>query len=114
MALRGVVRQLPARIAGAALYPPVVPTRPSVTFRIALSTAASVSLVRAAGITSIGLHGARHSYTEIALAPRCKPDVVSRTRGHASASFTADQYSHDSDAAVAEAAAIVGRAIEGT
>jgi hypothetical protein len=29
-------------------------------------------------------------------------------------SFTADQYSHDSDAAAVEAAEIVGRAIEGT
>jgi hypothetical protein len=40
-------------------------------------------------------------------------DVVSRTLGHASGPFTADQYSHDSDAAATEAAEIVGRAIEG-
>jgi hypothetical protein len=40
--------------------------------------------------------------------------LVSRALGHASSGFTADQYSHDSDAAAAEAAEIVGRAIEGT
>ena len=39
---------------------------------------------------------------------------MSRTLGHARASFTADQYSHDSDASAVEAAEIVGRAIEGT
>jgi integrase len=71
-------------------------------------------LVKAAGVTPIGLHGARHSYAEIALSAGVRLDVVSRTLGHASASFTADQYSHDSDAAAVEAAEIVGRAIEGT
>jgi integrase len=70
-------------------------------------------LVKLAGVPSIPLHGARHSYAEIALAAGVRLDVVSRTLGHASASFTADQYSHDSDAAAAEAAEIVGRAIEG-
>jgi integrase len=70
-------------------------------------------LVKAAGVTPIGLHGARHSYAELALAAGVRLDVVSRTLGHASASFTADQYSHDSDAAAAEAAEIVGRAIGG-
>jgi integrase len=70
-------------------------------------------LVKVAGVTPIGLHGARHSYAEIALAAGVRLDVVSRTLGHASSAFTADQYSHDSDAAAAEAAEIVGRAIEG-
>lgn len=64
-----------------------------------------------AGVTPIGLHGARHSYAELALGAGVRLDVVSRTLGHASAAFTADQYSHDSDAAAAEAAEIVGRAI---
>jgi integrase len=68
----------------------------------------------AAGVTPIVLHGARQSYAEIALAAGVRLDVVSRTLGHASTSFTADQYSHDSDAAAVEAAEIVGRAIEGT
>jgi integrase len=71
-------------------------------------------LVKAARVRPIGLHGARHSYAEMALAAGVRLDVVSRTLGHASASFTADQYSHDSDAAAVEAAEIVGRAIEGT
>lgn len=66
-----------------------------------------------AGVTPIGLHGARHSYAEIALGAGVRLDVVSRTLGHASSAFTADQYSHDSDAAATEAAEIVGRAIEG-
>jgi integrase len=70
-------------------------------------------LVKVAGVTPIGLHGARHSYAEIALAAGVRLDVVSRTLGHASSAFTADQYSHDSDAAATEAAEIVGRAIEG-
>jgi integrase len=68
-------------------------------------------LVRQAGVTPIGLHGARHSYAEIALGAGVRLDVVSRTLGHASAAFTADRYSHDSDAAAAEAAELVGRAI---
>ena len=67
--------------------------------------------MKVAGVTPIGLHGARHSYAEIALGAGVRLDVVSRTLGHASAAFTADQYSHDSDAAAAEAAEIVGRAI---
>jgi len=37
---------------------------------------------------------------------------VSRAIGHSSASFTADQYAHDSDEAAAEAAELVARAIE--
>jgi integrase len=69
-------------------------------------------LVKVAGVTPIGLHGARHCYAEIALAAGVRSDVVSRTLGHASSAFTADQYAHDSDAAATEAAEIVGRAIE--
>jgi integrase len=70
-------------------------------------------LVKVAGVTAIGLHGARHSYAEIALAAGVRLDVLSRTLGHASSAFTANQYAHDSDAAAIEAAEIVGRAIEG-
>lgn len=70
-------------------------------------------LVKAAGVREIGLHGARHSYAELALGAGVRLDVVSRTLGHASAAFTADQYAHDSDAAATEAAEIVGRAIRG-
>jgi integrase len=68
-------------------------------------------LVKQAGVTPIGLHGARHSYAEIALGAGVRLDVVSRNLGHASSAFTADQYSHDSDAAAVEAAEIVGRVI---
>jgi integrase len=59
------------------------------------------------------LHGARHSYAELALGAGVRLDVVSRTLGHATAAFTADQYAHDSDEAAAEAAELVARTIEG-
>jgi integrase len=36
-------------------------------------------MVKTAGITPIGLHGARHSYAEISLAAGVRLDVVSRT-----------------------------------
>lgn len=39
---------------------------------------------------------------------------MSRTLGHASAGFTADRYARDRDDAAAEAAEVVGRAIEGS
>jgi integrase len=64
-------------------------------------------------LTPIGLDGARHSYAEIALAAGVRLDVVSRTLGHASAAFTADQYAHDNDEAAVQAAEIIGRAIGG-
>ena len=63
------------------------------------------------GWTEIGLHGARHSYAELALGAGVRLDVVSRTLGHASAAFTADQYAHDNDDAAAEAAAVIGRTL---
>lgn len=68
-------------------------------------------LVKVAGVTPIGLHGARHSFAEIALSSGVRLDVVSRTLGHASAAFTADQYAHDNDAAAAEAAEVIGRTL---
>ncbi len=58
-----------------------------------------------AGVSAIPLHGARHSYVELALTSGVRLDVVSRAIGHASARFTADQYTHDSDEAEAEAEA---------
>ena len=70
-------------------------------------------LVKMAGVPTIPLHGARHSYAEIALSAGIRLDVVSRTLGHSSSAFTADQYSHDSDAAAAEAAELIARTIEG-
>lgn len=69
-------------------------------------------LVKAAGVPAIPLHGARHSYVELALSSGVRLDVVSRAIGHSSASFTADQYAHDSDEAAAEAAELVATAIE--
>ena len=66
----------------------------------------------AAGVPAIPLHGARHSYVELALSSGVRLDVVSRAIGHASSAFTADQYAHDSDEAAAEAAERVARAIE--
>jgi integrase len=70
-------------------------------------------LGKAARVPAIPLHGARHSYVELALSSGVRLDVVSRTIGHASAAFTADQYAHDSDEAAAEAAERVARTIEG-
>jgi integrase len=69
-------------------------------------------LVEVAGVTPIGLHGARHSYAELALAAGVRLDVVSRQLGHASISTTADVYSHDSDESATEAAELVARMIE--
>jgi integrase len=71
------------------------------------------SLVKAAGVTPIGLHGARHSYAELALAAGVRLDVVSRQLGHASIATTGNIYTHDNDAAAAEAAATIGRVIQG-
>jgi integrase len=71
------------------------------------------ALVKVAGVTPITLHGARHSYAELALASGVRLDVVSRQLGHASISTTANVYTHDSDDAAAEAAGIVGHALEG-
>jgi integrase len=70
-------------------------------------------IVEVAGVTPIGLHGARHSYAELALAAGVRLDVVSRQLGHASISTTADVYSHDSDESATEAAELVARMIEG-
>jgi integrase len=61
-----------------------------------------------AGVPAIPLHGARHSFAELALSSGVRLDVVSRTLGHSSSAFTADRYSHDSDEAAAEAANRIG------
>jgi integrase len=69
-------------------------------------------LVKAAGVPPIALHGARHSYAELALASGVRLDVVSRQLGHASIATTANIYTHDSDSAAAAAAEVVGRVLE--
>lgn len=66
------------------------------------------ALVRSAGVTPITLHGARHSYAEIALAGGVRLDVLSRQLGHASIATTGNIYTHDSDEAAAEAARKMG------
>jgi integrase len=71
------------------------------------------ALVKAAGVTPITLHGARHSYAELALAAGVRLDVVSRQLGHASISTTANVYTHDNDEQAAEAAAKVAAIMEG-
>lgn len=65
-------------------------------------------LVRLAGVPAIPLNGARRSYAELALSSGVRLDVVSRALGHSSSAFTADQFSHDSDEAAAEAADRIG------
>jgi hypothetical protein len=49
------------------------------------------NVVKVAGVTPIGLIGARHSSAELALAAGVRLAVVSRTLGHASSAFSADQ-----------------------
>ena len=68
-------------------------------------------LARDAGVPVIPLHGARHTYAELALSSGVRLDVVSRQLGHASISTTANVYSHDSDEAAAEAAKLVARTL---
>jgi integrase len=64
-------------------------------------------LVKIAGVRPIGLHGARHTYAELALSSGARLDVISRQLGHASIATTGNIYTHDSDEAAAEAAELV-------
>jgi integrase len=64
--------------------------------------------VKVADLPAIPPHGARHSYAELALSSGVRLVVVSRTLGHSSSASTADQYSHFSDEAAAEAADRIG------
>lgn len=70
-------------------------------------------LVKAAGVTPIRLHGARHTHAELSLSAGVRLDVVSRQLGHSSIAITADVYGHPDDDAAAEAAAKVGAILEG-
>jgi integrase len=58
------------------------------------------------------LHGARHTYAELALSAGVRLDVVSRQPGPASISTTAGNYLHDNDEAAAEAAQLLGQRLE--
>jgi integrase len=71
------------------------------------------ALVKAAGVTPITLHGARHSYAELALGAGVRLDVVSRQLGHASIATTGNIYTHDTDEAATEAADRLGNILEG-
>jgi integrase len=71
------------------------------------------ALVKVAGVTPIGLHGARHTHAELSLSSGARLDVVSRQLGHASIAITADVYGHPDDAAAAEAAERLGKILEG-
>jgi integrase len=75
-------------------------------------TARFQRLARDAGVPTIPLHSARHTYAELALSAGVRLDVVSRQLGHSSISTTAGNYLHDNDEAAAEAAELVGRVIE--
>lgn len=55
------------------------------------------ALVKRAGVKSIPLHGARHSYATLALEAGVRLDIVSRQLGHASIAITADTYGHPDD-----------------
>jgi integrase len=70
-------------------------------------------VVAAAGVTPIGLHGARHTHAELSLAAGVRLDVVSRQLGHSSIAITADVYGHPDDNAAAEAAAKMGATLNG-
>ncbi len=69
-------------------------------------------LVRTAGVTPITLHGARHSYAELALAAGARLDVVSKQLGHSTVAITADVYGHPDDKALADAADLVGGVLD--
>ena len=71
------------------------------------------ALVKSAGVTPIGLHAARHSYAELALASGVRLDVVSRQLGHSTIATTADIYVHDNNVAAAEAAARIAEVLGG-
>jgi integrase len=66
------------------------------------------ALVKTASVTPITLHGARHSYAELALGAGVRLDVVSRQLGHSNIGTTADIYLHDNDEAAADAAERLG------
>lgn len=66
------------------------------------------ALVKQAGVKSIPLHGARHSYATLALEAGVRLDIVSKQLGHASIAITADTYGHPDDKALEEAARQVG------
>lgn len=70
-------------------------------------------LVKLAGVCPITIHGARHSYAELALRAGVRLDVVSRQLGHASIATTANFYTHDTDEAAAEAAARLAAVLDG-
>jgi len=71
------------------------------------------AIVKQAGVTPITLHGARHSYAELALGAGVRLDVVSRQLGHASISTTANIYTHDNNEAAAEAARKIADVLSG-
>jgi integrase len=71
------------------------------------------ALVKTAGVTPITLHGARHSYAELALSAGVRLDVVSRQLGHASIATTGNIYTHDSDEAATDAAAKIAEVLGG-
>jgi integrase len=66
------------------------------------------ALVKAAGVTPIGLHGARHTHAELSLSSGTRPDVVQRQLGHASVAITLGVYGHPNDVAAATAAEALG------
>jgi integrase len=69
------------------------------------------ALERRAGVPHRGLHAARHTHAEMALAGGVRLDVVSKQLGHASVAITADVYGHPDDGALEEAARRIGNAL---
>ena len=65
-----------------------------------------------AGIADVRLHDLRHTYASVGLKHGESVPVIGRLLGHGSAETTL-KYTHFSDAAAADAAAIVGAALEG-
>jgi integrase len=63
------------------------------------------------GLEPIGSHGLRHTFATIALENGANLKIVSEALGHADIGVTADVYSHVTENAAREAAAIVGAAI---
>jgi integrase len=71
-------------------------------------------LAAKAGLPRIRLHDLRHGVASIMLAAGANPKVVQERLGHSSIAVTMDLYSHIAPGIQEDAAAALGRAIDGS
>jgi integrase len=67
---------------------------------------------RSAGLDSIGLHEARHTYASLMIAAGVNAKAVSSYMGHASVAITLDRYGHLMPGSEGEAAALLDDYLE--